>query len=565
MTSLPWRRRCIAFLALASACATGTEQGPATDPSPDSDSGAAEDSATAPDSGDTGCLPAEEVCDGVDNDCDGDVDEAVMVTWYDDLDADGFGAGAAQSGCEAPAGSASAAGDCDDTNAAVHPDATEHCADGRDDDCDSETDETCTGCTTTVPGTFPTVQEAIDAAGEGAVICVAAGTYVENIDFRGRDVALLGVEGPDLTILDGSGGYDLLLPVVTFQTGETAAAVLDGFTVTGGTTLGQGGGIRILEASPTLHDLVVTENSAWDYVEEGGGGGIYARGGAPTVIDVRVEDNYGESGTEDDYYGLGGGIMLDDAPALLENVSVSGNWAGDGGGIYLRDSDASLSHVRVTGNLVWQTGGCGIAIDGGAPQFAYVLVDGNRDGSYWRNPAGAGIWVSDGAPSFSHMVVRDNTTDGAGGALWVSGGAVTLSSSILAGNDGGDADEVYVTGDGRVTVSWTDTWSTTSEPWVGMDDPTGADGNVSVDPAWYDDLGHLDASSPLLDAGAPTDADPDGSTADPGILGGSGADAWDLDGDGYASWWLPGSYDPATSPGFDCDDQDASIHPGAGC
>ena len=47
--------------------------------------------------------------------------------------------------------------------------------------------------------------------------------------------------------------------------------------------------------------------------------------------------------------------------------------------------------------------------------------------------------------------------------------------------------------------------------------------------------------------------------------GGPGADEWDRDGDGYFSWWLPGAYDPATSPGLDCDDADATVYPGAGC
>lgn len=95
--------------------------------------------------------------------------------------------------------------------------------------------------------------------------------------------------------------------------------------------------------------------------------------------------------------------------------------------------------------------------------------------------------------------------------------------------------------------------------------PYGHRCNVSVDPDWYDNWGHLDAASPLVGAGDPTESDPDGSTADPGLFGGSSADDWDLDGDGYTSWWLPGPYSAATSPGLDCNDRDVSVYPGAGC
>ena len=405
--------------------------------------------------------------DGIDQDCDGndydqdgdtfglevdcdDTDPGVYPgapeVWYDGIDADCRGGDEFDQdgdGYERDA-------DCDDTSASAHPDATEHCADGRDDDCDGEIDESCSGCSTTVPGTSPTVQDGILAAAEGDVVCVAAGTYLENIDFGGRNVTVLGVEGAELTILDGSAGRSTNLPVVTFQTGETVAAVLEGFTIQGGDTNGHGGGVRILDASPTLRDLVITDNHAPDYYEEGGGGGIYAAGGAPTLTSVRVEDNDAAASSCGYSYGLGGGIMLDDAPAVLENVTVIGNYAGNGGGVYLRDSDAILRHVWVSANDA-QSGGNGIVVDGGAPSFDYLLVDKNYDGSVWGSPGGSGIWVLAGTPSFTHLVVRDNTTDGTGGALWVSGGEVTLSDSILAGNDAAvDADEVYVTGDGSV-------------------------------------------------------------------------------------------------------------------
>jgi len=79
-----------------------------------------------------------EVCNGLDEDCDGTLDEGVFATVYRDLDGDGFGnpATARQQGCGDPL-FVSDNGDCDDTNAAVNPEAPEIC-DGRDSDCDGD-------------------------------------------------------------------------------------------------------------------------------------------------------------------------------------------------------------------------------------------------------------------------------------------------------------------------------------------------------------------------------------------------------------------------------------------
>ena len=82
----------------------------------------------------------EEVLDGVDNDCDGVVDDrCVMSAFYVDEDGDGFGTGDAMIACE-PMGRAARDGDCADDDAAVRPGAVERC-NGVDDDCDGATDE----------------------------------------------------------------------------------------------------------------------------------------------------------------------------------------------------------------------------------------------------------------------------------------------------------------------------------------------------------------------------------------------------------------------------------------
>ena len=81
-----------------------------------------------------------EVCDAIDNDCNGEVDEGLAQIWYVDADNDGFGLESEiVEACEMPEGTSDLAGDCDDSEAAISPVAAEIC-DGIDNDCDGVID-----------------------------------------------------------------------------------------------------------------------------------------------------------------------------------------------------------------------------------------------------------------------------------------------------------------------------------------------------------------------------------------------------------------------------------------
>lgn len=89
----------------------------------------------------------QEICDGIDNDCDGLIDnddnDLGSIEWFPDSDSDGYGInGVTLYQCEQPDGYAAFIDDCDDNDANINPGATEVC-DGIDNDCDGNVDESC--------------------------------------------------------------------------------------------------------------------------------------------------------------------------------------------------------------------------------------------------------------------------------------------------------------------------------------------------------------------------------------------------------------------------------------
>ncbi len=119
---------------------------------------------------------------------------------------------------------------------------------------------------TTWESAFKKVQEGIIAASNGDTVIVAEGTYVENIQFNGKNIILTSTDPLDPsvianTVIDGNGSGS----VVTFEGTEDETCVLSGFTTRNGVAE-YGGGIR--GGSPdsasraTIQNNTIVGNSA---------------------------------------------------------------------------------------------------------------------------------------------------------------------------------------------------------------------------------------------------------------------------------------------------------------
>ena len=282
------------------------------------------------------------------------------------------------------------------------------------------------------------------------------------------------------TILSGDIGYPDYISDnsyhVVIGSGTGASAVLDGVTITGGNADGtgdddKGGGVLILNGSPTLTDCNIIMNVADE------GGGLYNSLGGPHISGTTFTLNLAYDG---------GAIYNDNGgPVLVDCAFFNNQTAYDGGGV-LNTGVMTLTNCAFSGNLTFGDGGAMVSV-GGSSTFTNCTFSEN-----WAGADGGGMTNNlDSSATLSNCIFWGNTDSGpidASAQIFNDGTSVAVVAHSCVQDDDPDDGNAY-TGTGNID----------DDPQ--FVDPDGADDLVGTED---DDL-HLYASSPCIDAGDDSD------------------------------------------------------------
>jgi uncharacterized repeat protein (TIGR01451 family) len=360
---------------------------------------------------------------------------------------------------------------------------------------------------------------------------VEPGTYLENIDFSGKNITVRSSMGSAVTIIDGGA----LGPVVMFDQGESTSAVLDGFTIQNGVAA-DGGGVQCVGSSPTIVNNTITSNLATSE-----GGGISCRNGSSPLIAYNV---------------------------ITANTATSANlFFGSGGGIHCYvGSDATIVGNTIHGNSASYRGG-GICIDANSTP----IVENNFVFDNSARWGGGFAFQTSVTVNIAHNTVSDNTATEFGGGLFCRDSvSPTITNMVVWGNSSPTGAQIAIAGDAgpsSIAVEYSDVQGGQAAVHVGSGGTLNwLSGNIDSPPLFVaaSDY-HLTGSSPCIDQGlgVGTNTDVDGGVRPLDTGPDIGADEYcvgsnDVDGDGLSECEDCDEADPVTYRGAPeiCDARD---------
>jgi parallel beta-helix repeat protein len=181
---------------------------------------------------------------------------------------------------------------------------------------------------------YTSIQLAIEGATLRDKVLVSDGTYVENINFKGKNITIQSENGPEKTIIQAN----ISNSVITFNSSEHNAAILKGFTIKSGIS-SNGGGIYISGASPVISECIISNNNA-----DNKGGGIYCENASPKFVNCIFHNNTAENGHA---------LYLYRSSAEIINCTITKNGYPVGEGIVIYDA---ISSPVILNSILWNNG-----------------------------------------------------------------------------------------------------------------------------------------------------------------------------------------------------------------
>lgn len=276
---------------------------------------------------------ADEICNGIDEDCDLEVDEEALdvTTWYADADGDGHGDGAVTAtGCSPPDEHVASADDCDDADPSAYPGAEEVWYDGADEDCAGDDDFDADG-----DGHAGDQHGGDDCQdGDDAVYAGAEEGWFDlgiDNDCDGAVADQVILDATSATRIDGEEAGDAFGGVITVLPAGTADA--EPFVVV---TANLGGFGKLYGWAAS--DLASRGPAAWTYEGTDPSGYLGSGTGLAGADPILFAAASGEEGGRGTVYGWGA-AALDSAPTVAIHGVAEAGYAGYGRLISGHDQD----------------------------------------------------------------------------------------------------------------------------------------------------------------------------------------------------------------------------------
>ena len=268
-----------------------------------------------------------------------------------------------------------------------------------------------------VDAPFETIARAMTSAIDGDTIRLKRGVYFEQFDFDDKEIVLESrtFELEDEQVISDTyfTGGPIGGTCLTLSGPSNNSGTIRGISFKGGSDP-FGGGLVIMNCSPTLANLIVEGNSA-DI-----GGGIYLSGSDAVLKNVNIRDNGAN---------IGGGMYVTNGSPLIDGVLIENNIAYWGGGIYFENAEPTLQFSVIKNNDAFIEG-AGLYQSGGLGVIEWTAFERNNGYDY-----GGGIVAHQASIEFDQVTFAGNMS-GVGSAMALYSSVVNFDNSILWGNDG---------------------------------------------------------------------------------------------------------------------------------